>query len=74
MAQNIKTLLERFARRDRLALARLITLVENRAAQVASVMEEIYAATGRAFIVGVTGAPGAGKSTLVNLQIGRAHV
>ena len=71
MAQNIKTLLERFARRDRLALARLITLVENRAAQVASVMEEIYAATGRAFIVGVTGAPGAGKSTLVNLLIAK---
>ncbi len=71
MAQNIKTLLERFARRDRLALARLITLVENRAAQVASVMEEIYAATGRAFIVGVTGAPGAGNSTLVNLLIAK---
>src|SRR5215469_16651281 len=68
---KLNTLLERFAHRDRLALARLITLVENRAAQVSTVMERIYAQTGHAYIIGVTGAPGAGKSTLVNRLIGR---
>jgi len=68
---KLNSLLERFARRDRLALARLITLVENRAAQVGPVMERIYAHTGRAYIIGITGAPGAGKSTLVNRLIGK---
>jgi LAO/AO transport system kinase len=66
---KLNSLLERFARRDRLALARLITLVENRAAQVSVVMERIYAQTGNAYIIGITGAPGAGKSTLVNRLI-----
>ena len=66
---KLNSLLERFAQRDRLALARLITLVENRAAQVSTVMERIYPQTGRAFIIGITGAPGAGKSTLVNRLI-----
>src|SRR5215470_9977261 len=68
---KLNLLLERFAQRDRLALARLITLVENRAAQVSSVMERIYAQTGHAYVIGVTGAPGAGKSTLVNRLIAK---
>jgi LAO/AO transport system kinase len=63
---KLDSLLERFGRKDRLALARLITRVENRSAEVSEVMERIYARTGHAYIVGVTGAPGAGKSTLVN--------
>lgn len=63
---KLNSLLERFTRQDRLALARLITLVENRSAEVSAVMERIYGRTGRATILGVTGAPGAGKSTLVN--------
>jgi LAO/AO transport system kinase len=68
---NLNLLLERFARRDRLALARLITLVENRTAQVSAVMERIYGQTGHAYTIGVTGAPGAGKSTLVNRLIAK---
>jgi LAO/AO transport system kinase len=68
---KLNSLLERFAQRERLALARLITLVENRAAQVSTVMERIYPQTGHAYIVGVTGAPGAGKSTLVNRLIAK---
>jgi LAO/AO transport system kinase len=68
---RLNSLLERFMARDRIALARLITLVENRAAEVSAVMERIYPRTGRAYIVGVTGAPGAGKSTLVNRLIAK---
>src|ERR1700747_295438 len=68
---KLNSLLERFAQRDRLALARLITLVENRSAQVSTVMERIYAKTGHAYVIGVTGAPGAGKSTLVNQLISK---
>lgn len=68
---KLNDLLERFARQDRLALARLITLVENRSAEVSAVMERIYSRTGRATILGVTGAPGAGKSTLVNRLVAK---
>jgi len=66
---KLTQLLERFTQRDRVALARMITLVENRSAEVSEVMEQIYSRLGNAFIIGVTGAPGAGKSTLVNRLI-----
>jgi LAO/AO transport system kinase len=66
---KLTQLLERFNQRDRVALARMITLVENRSAEVSEVMEQIYGRLGSAFIIGVTGAPGAGKSTLVNRLI-----
>ncbi len=51
---------------DRLALARLITLVENRSPLVPELMRRIHPHTGRAYTVGITGPPGAGKSTLVD--------
>jgi LAO/AO transport system kinase len=51
---------------DRLALARLITRVENRAPDLAEIMRAIHGRTGRAYVLGVTGPPGAGKSTLVD--------
>jgi LAO/AO transport system kinase len=53
-------------RGDRLALARLITRVENRAPEVGEIMRRLHPRTGRAYVVGVTGPPGAGKSTLVD--------
>src|SRR5262245_65638069 len=49
---------------DRLALARLMTLVENRAPELPAIMSRIYPHTGKAHVVGVTGPPGAGKSTI----------
>jgi len=51
---------------DRLALARLITRVENRAPEVPEIMRAIHGRTGRAYVLGITGPPGAGKSTLVD--------
>ncbi len=56
---------------DRLALARLITLVENRSPLVPEIMRRIHPQTGRAYTVGVTGPPGAGKSTLVDALTAR---
>lgn len=50
---------------NRLALARAISRVEDQTAESAAILQAIYAHTGRAHIVGVTGAPGTGKSTLV---------
>ena len=51
---------------ERRALARLITLVENRTPQAAAVMRELMPHTGQAHLIGITGAPGSGKSTLTN--------
>ena len=54
-------LVERMLGGDRRALARLITRVENREPGMPEVMEQIHARRGRAYTVGITGPPGAGK-------------
>lgn len=48
------------------ALAKLITLVENEMPNALEAMESIYPYTGNAYIIGITGPPGAGKSTLTD--------
>jgi LAO/AO transport system kinase len=65
-ASSPTPLVRRMLDGDRLALARLITRVENRSAEVADIMCAVHARTGRAYVLGVTGPPGAGKSTLVD--------
>jgi len=51
---------------QRRAIARAITLVENDGTDAQAVLTTIHSHTGRAHVVGVTGPPGSGKSTLVN--------
>jgi LAO/AO transport system kinase len=51
---------------DRLALARLITKIENRSPDGLQALDALFPFTGHAHLVGVTGSPGSGKSTLVN--------
>jgi LAO/AO transport system kinase len=51
---------------QRLALARLISKVENRDRDLAEIMRILYQHTGHAQVIGITGPPGAGKSTLVD--------
>ncbi len=61
-----KTTAERLLDGDRRALARLITWAENADPRFPAALRRVYASVGRARRVGVTGPPGAGKSTLVN--------
>jgi LAO/AO transport system kinase len=58
---------------DKRALARLITLVENREPGVEEALALAYAHTGKAHLIGITGPPGAGKSTLTDKLIRRAR-
>ena len=51
---------------DRRAVSRLITMIENDGDEAWRVLVDLYPYTGQAHVVGVTGAPGTGKSTLVN--------
>lgn len=51
------------------AAARLITLLENDAPEAAAELEALYPHTGKAAVIGVTGAPGTGKSTLVDALV-----
>jgi LAO/AO transport system kinase len=60
------TLAERVVAGDPRAIARAISLIENEDATAADLVRGIFARTGRAYLIGVTGPPGAGKSTLVD--------
>jgi len=59
-------LVDKMLNGDHKALARLITLVERGSQEVPHIMREIHPHLGRAYYVGITGPPGAGKSTLVD--------
>jgi LAO/AO transport system kinase len=58
---------------DRRALARLLTAVENRTAVAEAAMRRLYPLAGKAHLVGITGPPGSGKSTLVAALIGEVR-
>jgi LAO/AO transport system kinase len=60
-----ESLAERVLAGDKRALARAISLVENREAEGDRLVAELFPKTGRARIVGITGPPGVGKSTLI---------
>lgn len=51
---------------SRLALSKAITAVENEYDEAVSIMTQIYPHTGNAYVIGITGPPGAGKSTLTD--------
>ena len=68
-ASPAPSLSERILAGDPRAMARAISLIENEAPQGAELVRRIFPRTGRAYLIGVTGAPGAGKSTLVDRMI-----
>jgi LAO/AO transport system kinase len=62
----LKELMSRFWAGEHRALARVISTVENELPEKDEILKEIYTKTGGAYILGVTGSPGAGKSSLVD--------
>jgi LAO/AO transport system kinase len=60
------TLADRVLAGDPRAMARAISLIEDERPESADVIRAIFGHTGRAYLIGVTGPPGAGKSTLVD--------
>jgi LAO/AO transport system kinase len=70
-------LAERVLAGDSRAIARAISLIENEDPQASALVRAIFGKTGRAYVIGVTGPPGAGKSTLVDRMTadirGRGH-
>jgi LAO/AO transport system kinase len=69
---NLQELADRVRSGDPRALAQAISAVENRASGWSELLKKLFAHTGRARRLGVTGAPGAGKSTLVD-QLARHY-
>ncbi len=59
-------LVERFRKGDRLALAKAITLVENGTREGRVLLDAVFPETGSSRRIGITGPPGAGKSTLID--------
>src|SRR5438876_11026869 len=66
MASANSTMVDRVSSGDAAAVARAISKIEDGTADAASLMKQIYPLTGGGLVVGITGAPGAGKSSLVD--------
>ncbi|MFZ5651017.1 MAG: methylmalonyl Co-A mutase-associated GTPase MeaB [Bacillota bacterium] len=66
MLESINDLLESFNKGNIRALARIISKIENEDPAKDEILKSIYPKTGRAHVLGITGSPGAGKSSLVD--------
>lgn len=69
LSPKTRQLFEAMLSGDKRALARLMTYVDNRHEDLLALMSEVYGSERQAVKIGVTGPPGAGKSTLVNRLI-----
>ena len=69
---SLTTFVDRVRLGDVRALARAITAIENDSAQASQLMKALFPHSGKATVIGLTGSPGAGKSTLVD-QLAREY-
>jgi GTPase len=60
------TLKDKILQSDKSAIARGISLVENESKSAVDLLKSLYKSTGKGYVIGITGPPGAGKSTLTN--------
>ncbi len=65
MSQN--EILDKLKKGDIRSVARLLTLIENEDKEAENILKKIWKFTGKSYILGITGPPGAGKSTIVDL-------
>jgi LAO/AO transport system kinase len=72
-ATSVADLVAGLRKGDRRAVARLISLVEDGAEEASEAIREVYPLTGHASTVGLTGSPGAGKSSLIDGLVTRAR-
>ena len=63
---NKEQFLKKLNESDIRSVARLITLIENEDEIAESILKKVWKKTGNSYIIGVTGPPGAGKSTIVD--------
>lgn len=70
-AATIKKLMRLAERDDRRAIAQLMSIVENDPRARIEILSALYKKTGKAHIIGITGPPGAGKSTLISALVKR---
>jgi LAO/AO transport system kinase len=66
MPRNVTQWAAEVRQGDVRAISRAITAIENHAAEAEELLRELFPATGNAYLTGITGAPGTGKSTLVD--------
>ena len=64
---NKNEIIDKLKKKDVRAVARLLTLIENEEKEAENILKEIWKSTGNSYIIGITGPPGAGKSTIVDL-------
>lgn len=62
---TLESLLQRTTKGDRRAISKLISLAENDANARIKILSNLYWKTGKAYVIGITGPPGCGKSTLI---------
>ncbi|MGL5439812.1 MAG: methylmalonyl Co-A mutase-associated GTPase MeaB [Filifactoraceae bacterium] len=59
-------IIDRLKKGEKIACARLITMIENETEGYIKLLKEVYKSVGNAYVIGITGPPGAGKSTLTD--------
>jgi LAO/AO transport system kinase len=66
VVQGLENIADEVLKGNRLALAKAITAIENERENATEIMKQLYPHTGNAYVLGITGPPGAGKSTLTD--------